>query len=111
MKVSSQDNFVIVKDESKDIDNFIFLLNPLMTSQFKDQNLIIDFIESNDFALEDLSKFKSISNLHRELNKSFVIVSGALNPNELPEDMIVVPTLQEAEDLIEMEEIERELGF
>ena len=111
MKVSAQDNFVIVKDESKDIDNFIFLLNPLMTSQFQDQNLIIDFIESKDFTLNDLSKFISISNSHRELNKSFVIVSDALNPNELPEDMIVVPTLQEAEDLIEMEEIERELGF
>lgn len=111
MKVSAQDNFVIVKDESKDIDNFIFLLNPLMTSQFQDQNLIIDFIESKDFTLNDLSKFSSISNTHRESNKSFVIVSDALNPNELPEDMIVAPTLQEAVDLIEMEEIERELGF
>ena len=111
MKVSAQDSFVIVKDENKDIDNFIFLLKPLMTSQFQNQNLIIDFIESNGFSLNDLSKFKSISKLHRGHNKSFVIVSDALNPNELPEDMIVVPTLQEAEDLIEMEEIERELGF
>ena len=111
MKVSAKDNFVIVKDESKDIDDFIFLLNPLMSSQFQDQNIIIDFIESNDFTFNDLSKFKAVSNAHRALNKSFVIVSDALNPNELTEDMIVVPTLQEAEDLIEMEEIERELGF
>jgi hypothetical protein len=29
----------------------------------------------------------------------------------LPKEIIVVPTLQEAEDMIEMEEIERELEF
>jgi len=31
--------------------------------------------------------------------------------DEIPYEMIVVPTLQEAGDIIEMEEIERDLGF
>ncbi|HAT63224.1 MAG TPA: ribonuclease Z, partial [Flavobacteriaceae bacterium] len=41
----------------------------------------------------------------------FVIVNNAINPDDIPDEMIVVPTLQEAADIIEMEEIERDLGF
>jgi hypothetical protein len=29
----------------------------------------------------------------------------------VPEELLVVPTLTEAEDIIQMEEIERDLGF
>jgi hypothetical protein len=29
----------------------------------------------------------------------------------MPDEIVVVPTLQEAYDIIEMEEIERDLGF
>jgi len=34
-----------------------------------------------------------------------------LSYDEVPEEISVVPTLQEAKDLIEMEEIERDLGI
>jgi hypothetical protein len=55
--------------------------------------------------------FQKISDEFKEVNKSFVVVTNSLNANELPEEIMIVPTLQEAEDIIEMEEIERELGF
>jgi hypothetical protein len=38
-------------------------------------------------------------------------VNNAINFDDIPEEMIVVPTLEEARDIIEMEEIERDLGF
>jgi len=39
------------------------------------------------------------------------VVTNAININETPEEIIVVPSLQEAYDIIEMEDIERDLGF
>jgi len=40
-----------------------------------------------------------------------VIVNNAVDIDEVPSEMTVVPTLQEAFDIVEMEEIERDLGF
>ena len=42
---------------------------------------------------------------------SRVLVAQATYLSLFPNDCIVVPTLGEAEDLIEMERIERDLGF
>ncbi len=111
MKINAHDNFVIVKEKSNDLENFVFLLMPLMPNQLKEKNVIIDLLDYKSMSLKDLLLFQNVSDTHKESNKSFVLVNDALNPNELPEEMLVVPTLQEAEDLIEMEEIERELGF
>lgn len=111
MKINAHDNFVIVKEKSNDLQNFIFLLMPLMPNQLKDKNVIIDLLDYKSMSLKDLLLFQNVSDTHKKANKSFVLVNDSLNPNELPEEMVVVPTLQEAEDMIEMEEIERELGL
>ena len=42
---------------------------------------------------------------------SRVLVVAAAELGQFPNDCIAVPTLGEAEDLIEMERIERDLGF
>jgi hypothetical protein len=47
----------------------------------------------------------------QEKNTSFVLINAAINLDDLPEHINIVPTLQEAEDILEMEAIERELGF
>ena len=111
MTISTHNNFVIVKEKSNDLKNFIFLLKPLLSNQLKDKNLIIDLLDYQLMSLNDLLLFQKISDEYKEVNKSFVVVTNSLNANELPEGIMVVPTLQEAEDIIEMEEIERELGF
>ena len=51
-------------------------------------------------------------NQHKELNKkSFVIVTGPIALKLLTDGLNVVPTLHEALDTIEIEEIERDLGI
>ena len=52
-----------------------------------------------------------MSNNHRSDKKSFVIVSAQVDLDQMPDELVVVPTLQEAYDIIEMEDIERDLGF
>ena len=42
---------------------------------------------------------------------STVLVIEAVDLAQFPEDCIVVPTIEEAEDFIQMERIERDLGF
>ena len=87
------------------------MLKPLLTTQLKDKNLIIDLLDYQLMSFNDLLLFQKISDEFKEVNKSFVVVTNSLNANELPEEIMIVPTLQEAQDIIEMEEIERELGF
>ena len=52
-----------------------------------------------------------IPNLLKTKKKSFVLINDAVGIDELPDELIVVPTLQEAEDMIQMDEIQRDLGF
>ena len=111
MTISTHDNFVVVKEKNNDLKKFIFLLKPLLTTQLKDKNLIIDLLDYQLMSFNDLLLFQKISDEFKEVNKSFVVVTNSLNANELPEEIMIVPTLQEAGDIIEMEEIERELGF
>ena len=40
-----------------------------------------------------------------------VFVAENLDFNKIPDNLLVVPSLLEAHDIIEMEEIERDLGF
>ena len=58
-----------------------------------------------------IRNFLQISNTHREAKHSFVIVSSKIDIDQSPDALIIVPTLQEAHDIIEMEEMERDLGF
>ncbi len=55
--------------------------------------------------------FSPMCGRQKDQNKSFVIVSEGINLDDIPDDMVVVPTLQEAKDIIEIENIERDLGF
>jgi len=47
----------------------------------------------------------------KENGTSFVMVYNTINIDDFPENFNIVPTLIEAEDIIEMEAMERELGF
>jgi hypothetical protein len=79
--------------------------------RFKNDNLIVNLTSLNKIPLEDIVEFLLISNKHRKAKHSFVIVTDKVNLDEMPDEIVVVPTLQEAYDIIEMEEIERDLGF
>lgn len=78
---------------------------------FKNSNLILDFSQRRDFDLSKIFLFSQLSEVHKANNRSFVMVCSGLDSDEVPDDLIVVPTLQEAKDIIDMEDIERDLGI
>ena len=58
-----------------------------------------------------VSTFQSFLAILTSDQYSRVLVVAAAELEQFPEDIVVVPTLGEAKDLIEMERIERDLGF
>ena len=110
MKVEQKGHTTIIRDTQGDLAAFREKVNTEYNS-FKGSNLILDVTHDKGISLPDVLTFLQISNKHRKAKKSFVVVASGLDYNEMPDEMVVVPTLQEAHDIIEMEEIERDLGF
>jgi hypothetical protein len=111
MIINNSKTFTVLKDQKDGIEDFAKFLTHTVPTRFKDQNLIIDLLSYTNLSLEQLLMFIELSNKHRTLNHSFVIVNDAIDLDILPDEIMVVPTLLEAQDVIEMEEIERDLGF
>ena len=75
--------------------------------EIKLKNIIIELNEINfDEFLEDLNKLFIESKIHK---RSFVIVKSDFKSDYYNLNIDIVPTLQEASDIIEIEEIERDL--
>ncbi len=111
MKIENHPNFVVLEDEKDDIIDFASFMESQIPSKYKGQNVVLNLLKYDSLELPHLLQFLKTSNLHRKTKQSFVIVNDAIDMDEVPFEMIVVPTLQEAGDIVEMEEIERDLGF
>lgn len=110
MIVTEKEGYKILEDEKDDVKGFANFLKS-HHHVFKDDNVVVDILKYGELSLQELLLFLDLSNEHRLGKKSFVLANDAINIDPVPEEMIVVPTLIEAEDVIQMEEIERDLGF
>ena len=109
MKIENKDKTTIIKNTTSDINSFIENITTELIN-FKSQNLIID-LTTTDITVKDIKLFAEASKTHKKNKKSFAIVANNIDYNAVPTKISVVPSIQEAKDLIEMEEIERDLGF
>jgi len=76
------------------------------------QNIIVDLSARKKLQTHHILEFSELSAYNKDqVNKSFVLVVGEMSIDALPEDISTAPTLLEALDLIDMEEIERDLGY
>ena len=110
MKVIEKENYLILRDEKGDVKKFPSYLEQ-QYDKFRDNNLVVDILRHGELELEELLMFLKLSNRHRKNKHSFVIANDAINIDRVPDELVVVPTLREAEDIIQMEELERDLGF
>lgn len=79
--------------------------------KLKHDNIIVNLFSFDSLSEDDVLEFLQLSNQHRNSGKSFVLVTDKVSYEEVPDEICLVPTLQEAKDVIEMEEIERDLGL
>jgi hypothetical protein len=111
MKVDQKENTVTIKDTQGDFTSFLMKVTHQYKS-YEKHNIIIDLLGHKDeLEVDDLKLFLPMSKKHKKAKKSFVVVVSDFDYNALPEKFTVVPSLLEAHDIIEMEEIERDLGF
>ncbi len=83
----------------------------ILYSRFKNDNIIINLTSLRNLSTRDVVEFLQLSNMHRSAKHSFVLVSDKINIDDVPDELVIVPTLHEAYDIIEMEDMERDLGF
>lgn len=79
--------------------------------QFTDEHIIIDFSEKINIEIQDLLLFLKISSKHQINGYSFVIICNGIEIDDIPDEINIVPTFTEALDILEMDAIERDLGF
>lgn len=110
MVINQSGHTTVATQEKKTIKEFIEAFKAEYAN-FAHNNIIVNLFSLDGLKVGDILPFRSISDSHKTTYHSFVIVNSKLNFDEIPPGLDVVPTLQEAKDLIEMEEIERDLGF
>jgi hypothetical protein len=103
-------NTTIVFQEKASLATFLKNLKQAYPKLRKD-HLILNLFSFGPLSTSDLLEFLELSDTHRAGSRSFVLVSNAVSPDDVPEEISLAPTLQEARDIIEMEEIERDLDL
>ena len=103
-------NTSIITQEKESVVELVKKIDVLY-ERFKNDNIIVCLTTLDKIVLTDIIEFLQLSNTHRKAKHSFVIVTDKMNLNQTPDEIVVVPTMQEAYDIIEMEDIERDLGF
>lgn len=110
MKVNQKGHTVCIKDTQGDLVSFLMKVTHEYKS-FEKYNIIIDIRMHNNLSVKEINSFMPLSKIHKKAKKSFVIVTSDLDYNAVSAKLAVVRSIQEAQDIIEMEEIERDLGF
>lgn len=110
MIIDQEENISIITQEKATIIELVKKIEALYP-KFENHNIIIKLSSLGKITEQDIIEFLRISNKHRDAKQSFVVVTNAINTNETPDEIIVVPTVKEAYDIIEMEDMERDLGF
>jgi hypothetical protein len=110
MKVEQKGHTTVIKDTVGQTADFLMKVTHEHNT-YKNSNLILDLTHDKSLSLEDVKSFADLIKLHKKQKKSIVLVADSVNFNAVPKSIILVPTILEAHDIIEMEEIERDLGF
>ncbi|KAA1245484.1 ribonuclease Z [Aquimarina sp. RZ0] len=110
MIFNKEGSTTIITQEKATIIEFVKGLENKYESM-KNDNIVVNLFSLKDIKPQDINEFLRISNIHKAAKRSFVIVTDRISFDESPAEMTIVPTLIEALDLVEMEEIERDLEF
>lgn len=110
MKIEKRDNYTLVSSNENSFSDFYnsFLKED---ASFKKEHLILQISDKINANTEDLILFLDIAQQKKGNGTSFVVVKAKTNVDDFPENFNIVPTLIEAEDILDMEAMERELGF
>lgn len=110
MKVDQKGHTVAIKDTQGDLIAFLMKLTHEYKT-FEKYNIIVDISMHKHPTIKEINGFLPLSKTHRKNKKSFILVAQDIDFDAISDKLTVVPTPLEAHDIIQMEEIERDLGF
>lgn len=110
MHITKTKKYTQLKPEQDTVEIFLTEIKNRY-SEFENEHLILDFSEKINTKFQDLLLFLDISTAHRENGTSFVIICQGIDIDDIPDEINVTPTFTEAVDILEMDAIERDLGF
>ena len=107
MTIKIVDNYILFKLDLA--DKFNYLKDQFNSNKYIHSNIIIDLksIQIIDY----LDFLSSLSEKYKILNKSFIVITSQINEQLHELELALVPTFNEALDLIQLEEIERDLDL
>jgi len=110
MEISKPKNYTLISSTEKSFEVFhsAFIGQGLDTVS---THKIVQLSENLNTTTENLLLFLNVANEHRNHGISFVVVCNGIDIDQIPDEINIVPTILEAEDILEMEAIERDLGF
>lgn len=110
MTINQKDDVICISDTEGDLVLFLMKITHEYKT-FAGKHIVIDLLSFANLTNKQAETFLPLSKLHKKAKKSFVIVAKNLNFSTISDKLSVVPTKLEAFDIIEMENIERDLGF
>lgn len=110
MKFEIKDTAVIV-DQNKQVSSEFFKSLDLNYPKFHSNNIILIIDETQNSEPDFVNFILKLTKSHQLHKKTFVVVAPQWSQSDISDDIVCVPTLQEAFDLIEMDEMQRDLGF
>lgn len=110
MRIEIKHNIRIIKNHSHTFEKIVDLVNNQINS-FLDLSLILDLTFNIELKFSDLKSLNPIKKSFDKVNLSFVVVNDSVNLTDKDSNIVVVPTILEAHDIIQLDNIQRELGF
>lgn len=110
MLIEKKENYTFINTNESSFSEF-YISFVKKEKEFEKDNLILQISTNISTTKEDFLLFLSIAEQKKENGTSFVLVCTAISIDDYPEIFNIVPTLHEAKDILEMEAMERELGF
>lgn len=110
MRSDQKEKYTLLYCDEKSFSDFYNSFLPL-EKKYQKENIVITVADKTKAPTKEIMLFLDIAIQKKQNGTSFVIVFTEIDIDDFPENFNIVPTLQEAEDVIDMENMERELGF
>jgi len=104
MKVSEKNQYTLIKLQESSFIEF-----KKRFDEINSNHIIVILSEDFNMNEKNISFFLEVTKIQKTNNKSFVVVKNRIDIDKISELLNITPTLVEAEDILEMEAIERDL--
>jgi len=110
LEIMNKEKNIIVGPKQESLNEFIIQFQKNYPD-FLNKNVIVDLSEMVISKVSEILVFLNTAIAHLNNGTSFVVIAQGLDIDSIPDELVTAPTMIEALDIIEMDEIGRDLGF